>query len=72
MAVPLLDLKRQYITIKDKLDQAVLNVLDHGRFILGPEVANLEEKIASMCGTKHAVGVASGTDALLVSARGTR
>ncbi len=69
MAVPLLDLKRQYITIKDKLDQAVLNVLDHGRFILGPEVANLEEKIASMCGTKHAVGVASGTDALLVSLR---
>ncbi len=69
MAVPLLDLKRQYITIKDKLDQAVLNVLDHGRFILGPEVAALEEKIASMSGTKYGVGVASGTDALLVSLR---
>jgi len=69
MAVPLLDLKRQYLTIKDKLDKAVLDVLDHGRFILGPEVAALEEKISSMCHTKFAVGVASGTDALLVSLR---
>jgi dTDP-4-amino-4,6-dideoxygalactose transaminase len=69
MAVPLLDLKRQYLTIKDKLDKAVLDVLDHGRFILGPEVAALEKKISAMCHTKFAVGVASGTDALLVSLR---
>jgi dTDP-4-amino-4,6-dideoxygalactose transaminase len=69
MAVPLLDLKRQYITIKDKLDLAVAKVFDHGLFILGPEVAALEEKIASMCTVKYAVGVASGTDALLIALR---
>ncbi len=69
MAVPLLDLKRQYVTIKDKLDQAVAKVFDHGLFILGPEVAAFEEKIASMCTVKFAVGVASGTDALLIALR---
>jgi len=69
MAVPLLDLKRQYVTIKDELDQAIQKVMDHGRFILGPEVSQLEEKIASMCTVKYGVGVASGTDALLVSLR---
>lgn len=69
MAVPLLDLKRQYTSLKDKIDQAVLNVFDHGRFILGPEVAELEKKIAALCGVKYGVGVASGTDSLLTALR---
>lgn len=67
MAVPLLDLKRQYVAIKDKLDKAVLNVFEHARFILGPEVAELEERVAKLSETAYGIGVASGTDALLLS-----
>ncbi len=67
MAVPLLDLKRQYDKIKDRMDQAILKVFDHGKFILGPEVAELERKVAAYCGARFGIGVASGTDALLLS-----
>lgn len=69
MPVPLLDISRQYAKIKTELDQAVLDVLAHGRFILGPEVAELEKQVATLCTTKYAVGVASGTDALLLALR---
>jgi dTDP-4-amino-4,6-dideoxygalactose transaminase len=69
MNVPFLDLKRQYASIKEELDQAVFSVLSHTKFILGPEVQAFEEKVAKYCGTKFAVGVASGTDALLLSLR---
>lgn len=69
MAVPLLDLKRQYATIKERLDDAVLKVFQHGKFILGPEVAELEAKVAVLSNVKYGVGVASGTDALLLSLR---
>ncbi len=69
MAVPLLDLSRQYSYLKDTMDKAVLDVLDHGRFILGPEVTELEEKVAELSGVKFGIGVASGTDALLVALR---
>lgn len=67
MAVPLLDLTRQYAYLKPELDKAVLAVLAHGKFILGPEVAELEKQIAAYCNTKYAIGVASGTDALMVA-----
>ncbi|NIM99182.1 MAG: aminotransferase class V-fold PLP-dependent enzyme, partial [candidate division Zixibacteria bacterium] len=69
MNVPLLDLKRQYNSIKEELDQAVFSVLSHTRFIMGPDVKAFEEKAAEYCGSKFAVGVASGTDALLLSLR---
>lgn len=69
MKVPLLDLKRQYQTIKLELDSAIMNVLAHTQFILGPEVKQFEEKAAAFCGVKHAIGVASGTDALLLALR---
>jgi len=69
MAIPLLDLHRQYETLKPEMDRAVLNVLEHGQFILGPEVKRLEQEIASLCGVKHAIGTASGTDALLLALR---
>ncbi len=69
MAVPLLDLSRQYAQLKPELDAAVIKVLTHGKFILGPEVKQLEEEIAKLCTVKHAVGVASGTDALLLALR---
>jgi len=65
----LLDLKRQYVTLKDELDAAVLKVMDHGRFINGPEVGALEGEAAAFVGARHAIGVASGTDALLVALR---
>ena len=69
MNVPLLDLRRQYNSIKEELDQAVFSVLSHTRFIMGPDVKAFEEKAALYCGSKFAVGVASGTDALLLSLR---
>lgn len=67
MAVPFLDLSRQYAYLKDELDTAAVRVLTHGAFIHGPELKELEEKIASLCGVRHAMGVASGTDALLLA-----
>lgn len=62
--VPLLDTHRQYVKIKSDLDAAVLKVLDHGLFINGPEVKEFEADCARYVGVKHAIGVASGTDAL--------
>jgi dTDP-4-amino-4,6-dideoxygalactose transaminase len=62
--VPFVDLRRQYRAIKSELDAAIAEVLESGRFILGPNVAALEAEMATYCGTAHAVGVGSGTDAL--------
>jgi dTDP-4-amino-4,6-dideoxygalactose transaminase len=67
MAVPLLDLHRQYKNLKPEMDKAVLKVLDHGGFILGPEVRELEDRLAQLCTVRYAAGVASGTDALLLA-----
>jgi dTDP-4-amino-4,6-dideoxygalactose transaminase len=67
MQVPLLDLKAQYAGIRDEVRSAVDQVLESQRFILGPDVEALEKEIAGFCGVSHAVGLASGTDALLLS-----
>ncbi|MEA2015261.1 MAG: DegT/DnrJ/EryC1/StrS family aminotransferase [Actinomycetota bacterium] len=67
MNIPILDLKCQYQSIKPEIDAAVRRVLESGRFILGPEVEAFEKEIAEYLGVKHAIGVASGTDALLIS-----
>lgn len=67
--VPLLDLGRQYAALKDELDKAVLGVLASGHFINGPEVGQFEKAAAAYVGAKHAIGVASGTDALLLALR---
>ena len=67
MKVPFLDLKAQYATIRDELRSAVDEVLESQRFILGPQVAALEQDVARFCHVPYAVGVASGTDALLLS-----
>lgn len=64
MNVPLVDLKAQYDSIKDELDAAIHRVVRSGQFILGSEVKAFEDEMAAYCGTKYAVGVASGTDAL--------
>jgi dTDP-4-amino-4,6-dideoxygalactose transaminase len=66
MAVPFLDLKLQYNRLKHELEEAVGRVVSSQHFILGPEVQALEEEIAGYLGVPHAVGVASGTDALLL------
>jgi dTDP-4-amino-4,6-dideoxygalactose transaminase len=65
MAVPLLDLQAQYRSIRQEVLDAVSGVLDAQRFILGPEVEGLEAEVARYCQTAHAVGMSSGTDALL-------
>jgi dTDP-4-amino-4,6-dideoxygalactose transaminase len=67
MQVPLLDLKAQYAGIRDEVRSVVDQVLESQRFILGPNVEALEREIACFCGVSHAVGLASGTDALLLS-----
>lgn len=67
MNVPLLDLQAQYATIKDKVLNAVGEVLESQRFIMGTHVDELEKEIAKMCGVPYAIGVASGTDALLLA-----
>lgn len=67
MSVPLLDLSRQYASIQSEIDDAVLRVVRSQRFILGPEVEQLEQTVAHYVGSRHAIGCASGTDALLLS-----
>jgi len=64
MKIPMVDLKVQYDAIREEISKALGDVLDSTAFILGPNVTKLEEEVADYIGTKHAVGVASGTDAL--------
>jgi dTDP-4-amino-4,6-dideoxygalactose transaminase len=64
--IPLLDVRRATAAIREELDAAIARVLDHGQFILGPEVRAFEERIAEYCGTRFAVSCASGSDALLL------
>jgi dTDP-4-amino-4,6-dideoxygalactose transaminase len=70
MPIPLTDLKAQYSSIKAEIDAAIQRVIQQGQYILGPEVEAFEQEMASYCGTKFAVGVASGTDALQLALLG--
>ncbi len=63
-SVPFVDLKAQYATIRGEVQPAIDRVLENAGFVLGPEVAAFEEAFAVFCGTRHAVGVGSGLDAL--------
>ena len=61
------DLAAQQARIKDQIDQNIQKVLAHGKYILGPEVTELEEKLAAYCGAKYCISVANGTDALQIA-----
>ena len=65
--IPFVDLKAQYRELRGEIDTAIAGVLEHGGFILGPEVLEMERALAEFAGTRHCVAVASGTEALLIS-----
>ena len=69
MPVPLLDLKAQHATIRDEVVAAMMRVVDDQTFILGDPVERLEKEVAELSNTKHAIGCANGTDAILISLR---
>ncbi|MGB0993351.1 MAG: DegT/DnrJ/EryC1/StrS family aminotransferase, partial [Akkermansiaceae bacterium] len=62
-----IDLKSQQALIRDDLDKRIAAVLDHGAYVMGPEVAELESKLADYVGVKHCIGASSGTDTLLIA-----
>src|SRR5512137_3202549 len=61
------DLKTQYAALKPRIAERMQRVLDHGQYIMGPEVKELEDRLAAFTGAKHCITVASGTEALLIS-----
>lgn len=67
MSIPFTDLKTQYQALKPQIQARIDAVLEHGQYIMGPEVKELEDKLAAYTGSKHCITVASGTEALLIS-----
>lgn len=67
MSIPFIDLKTQYRALKPQIQARIDAVLEHGQYIMGPEVQELEDKLAAYTGSKHCITVASGTEALLIS-----
>lgn len=67
MSIPFIDLKTQYRALQASIKARIDAVLEHGQYILGPEVRELEERLQGYTGAKHCITVASGTDALLIS-----
>lgn len=62
-----IDLKAQYLVARDSINRRIFTVLEHGQYIMGPEVAELEEQLAQRTGSRHCITVASGTEALLIA-----
>jgi UDP-2-acetamido-2-deoxy-ribo-hexuluronate aminotransferase len=62
-----IDLKTQYKDLREKINDRIQTVLDHGKYIMGPEVKELEDRLSAYTGAKHCITVASGTEALLIS-----
>ncbi|MEF2230164.1 MAG: DegT/DnrJ/EryC1/StrS family aminotransferase [Pseudodesulfovibrio sp.] len=67
MPIPFIDLKTQYARVEDAVKRGINGVLDHGAYIMGPEITELESRLSSYSGVRHAVGCASGTDALIMA-----
>ena len=70
--IPLCDLKQQYQSLKPEIDAAMQEAAAQARYILGPNVKQLEHDVAEFCQCRHGVGVASGTDALHLALRALR
>ncbi|MCL0030315.1 DegT/DnrJ/EryC1/StrS family aminotransferase [Thermodesulfovibrionales bacterium] len=68
-SIPLLDLQKEYKYMLEDIDHAILNTVAEARYILGPQVKELEDKIAEYLNVKHCIGICSGTDALVLSLR---
>lgn len=66
MGIPFIDLKTQYRRIEEQVNRRIKTVLEHGRYVMGPEIDELEERLAKFAGVKHAISCSSGTDALLM------
>jgi UDP-2-acetamido-2-deoxy-ribo-hexuluronate aminotransferase len=62
-----MDLKMQYQQIEKEINHKIQQVFKHGRYIMGPEILELEKRLAEYVGIKHCIGVSSGTDALLIA-----
>src|SRR5690242_17735060 len=67
MAIEFIDLKAQLRSIRAPINERIQKVLDHGQFILGPEVKEMEQRLAAYTGAGHCISVGSGTDALLIT-----
>ncbi len=67
MSIPFIDLKTQYQRLKPAIDARIQAVLDHGQYIMGPEVGELEKALAAFTGARHAISCSSGTDALVMA-----
>ena len=72
MSIPFIDLKSQQLRIRDKVEAGFAAVLDHGAYIMGPEVGALETRLAGWSGAKHNIACSSGTDALLLALSGLK
>jgi len=66
-SLPFCDLRAQYAALRTRIDARMQRVLDHGQYIMGPEVKELEDQLAAFVGIRHCIGVASGTEALLIA-----
>ncbi|QJB56603.1 DegT/DnrJ/EryC1/StrS family aminotransferase [Pseudodesulfovibrio sp. zrk46] len=67
MSIPFIDLKAQYKLVEDSVKSGIDGVLEHGAYVMGPEIKDLEERLSSFSAVRHAVGCASGTDALIMA-----
>lgn len=65
--IPFIDLKSQYAALQENIKNRINRVLEHGQYIMGPEVSELEQKLADYVGVKHCIGVSSGTDSLMIA-----
>lgn len=65
--IPFIDLKAQYAVLRDEVNARIQRVLDHGQYIMGPEVKQLEDRLAEYVGVKHCITTSSGTDTLLIA-----
>ena len=67
MSIPFIDLRTQYLALKPQIQARIEAVLEHGQYVMGPELKELEDKLAAFTGAKHCITCASGTEALLMS-----